>query len=410
MQILFSIALGLIGFATYKISYSALRNQWPQSYLGLSETFALRTIERWWRLLLFRAVPSFILTVMLVVTSWRIVASEVVVVSIATGLHLITSNGLALVRSFLPRTTDSRVNYAGYHLGAIVSVLIGTCVALFISPFAGRFVPTPDQLVTNLWLALFIAVAGGFFLGIARNERRVPFDGKYFVDRARREVGIDLQDQLFEIAILERADPVLLRSLMIAEVLQRPRWFRQLEYFKGRFRSRGSYGVMQVNASRPIDDLESIRITARELTGMWGVQVSSGMLTTNENSIWRGAGHHNGDRLPIENVMTIYQQLFFQVPWSLFVPYATFASPLRIVEARRYVDAIGLRGIAAGGSINFSWVVDGALGNSTHEKDPSDAFWAFEAKIPISADQVEISSDGTRLGVFDLSIEKLLAA
>ena len=46
---------------------------------------------------------------------------------------------------------------------------------------------------------------------------------------------------------------------MIIENIQRPCWFRRIETLIGKVARRGSYGIMQVQADRPLSNKQSIK-------------------------------------------------------------------------------------------------------------------------------------------------------
>lgn len=56
------------------------------------------------------------------------------------------------------------------------------------------------------------------------------------------------------------ADQSLVVAVMLVENLQRPKWLRRLENGIGRFRSSGTYGVMQAPSEKPVSDEQSITI------------------------------------------------------------------------------------------------------------------------------------------------------
>lgn len=57
----------------------------------------------------------------------------------------------------------------------------------------------------------------------------------------------------------------LVIAVVLAEVQQRPRWFRRLERLGGKVLGAGTYGVAQVAADNPITDEESIDILVDRL-------------------------------------------------------------------------------------------------------------------------------------------------
>ena len=65
-------------------------------------------------------------------------------------------------------------------------------------------------------------------------------------------------DYARESAAREGLDPDLVETVILIEAIQRPRWFRRLEFMKGIIFRKGTYGIMQVQSPRPIRDRTSI--------------------------------------------------------------------------------------------------------------------------------------------------------
>ena len=61
-----------------------------------------------------------------------------------------------------------------------------------------------------------------------------------------------------------KADSTLVKAVCIAEDIERPKWFRNLERLVSFIKKRGTYGIMQVKADKFVSDEESIEIAIRE--------------------------------------------------------------------------------------------------------------------------------------------------
>ncbi|MFU8872655.1 hypothetical protein [Micromonospora sp. SL4-19] len=133
---------------------------------------------------------------------------------------------------------------------SIAAALLG---GLGPGPF-GFVVPPIDEFFKAIWTAVFVAVLGVVVLDATRMRHQA---GDLY-DIAVREAPRRLVDHAQQKAKEAGADEDLVLAVLYAENLQRPHWFRRLEYVKGRFFPRGSYGVMQVTSPTPISDEESI--------------------------------------------------------------------------------------------------------------------------------------------------------
>lgn len=115
-------------------------------------------------------------------------------------------------------------------------------------------VPPIDEYFKSLWGTILVAILAAIVIA----KTRVQLDVGRLVNRSRKEVGLRLRALARSEATRVGADADLVEAILLTENLQRPKWFRQLERVKGSLFPRGSYGVMQVTADRPISDDESI--------------------------------------------------------------------------------------------------------------------------------------------------------
>lgn len=342
METVLTFALLLAGFGLTQLSYAAVKSGWPEVYVALSETFALGVIARWWRILAFRGVPVFLVVLLISATAGRVGANAAIAAAGCVILHLVFSNVGALIRSFLPGTKEFTVNYAPYHFTVVLVVVISAVLANLATPALQVLVPSPSEMVSNLWIAGLVAVTGALFVRLGSAQLPPPFGGQYFLERATRDVGVDLQDDLFIAAKERGADPVLLLAIMVAEVLQRPSWVRAAERLVGRFRPTGSYGVMQVRSSRPLTDQESIEIASTQLSGQWGMSIQNGVMQPVAGQIWSAAAAHQGDAVHAQNVLQIYTHLFYQ---AQFTPSPWCST--HIFQVRRNISSLGIRGVTS---------------------------------------------------------------
>jgi hypothetical protein len=128
-------------------------------------------------------------------------------------------------------------------------------------------VPPVDEFFKALWTGAFVSVIAVIALNTT-NQRRGPGD---LADTARREADDELTTYARNRAREAGTDEHLVLAILYTENLQRPPWFRRLEYLKGRLFPHGSYGIMQVTSPRPISDKESIDMAIEKY--LRGVQI-----------------------------------------------------------------------------------------------------------------------------------------
>ena len=388
MEILLSVLLGSVGALALWGLYRALQLNWPEQYASLNDTFALRVNQTWWRFLLYRFVPVFGAGVALWATAGRLKLHPIVTIVTMVVIHLLHTNAIALAQSFgkLQARQKFTINYASYHLMAIGLVALAATGSVIFGASLAFLVPKPSVLLENLWVAIFIAIAGGVALSVIgrRPDGARTFDPQYFVWRADRDVGIELSDIAYKAAMDYRCDPILLRSIMFAEALQRPRWVRNIERVKGVFFKRGTYGVTQESADQPISDEEAIHRTARSLSHCWAVTLEEWGFAGNDGLIWKHSAHHNEDVRFIAGVQEIYRSLSYS-PQSM--AYELESRELKILEVRRYPHRFGMRAVTSANVLSFSYTsASGDLAQTRIERPedvPQAELWAFELSFDV---------------------------
>lgn len=384
-SILSSLGLGIGGALAIWGLYRALRITWPDQYMSLNDTFALRVTQTWWRLTLYRFVPVFFAAIAIGTTTDRLHGIAALAIWTASVLHVLTSNFTSLLEGFgaLKKRGDFVVNYGSAHLAAIGVVLVATVLGQFLQPSLSVLVPEPSVLLENLWIAVFIAIAGGIVVGVVGERPKDArfFGSDYLVWRAIRDVRIDLMDAAFKASVDTQGDPILLRSIIFTEALQRPRWVRSLERAKGLIFKKGTYGVAQASADAPISDVESINRAARCLSGLWGIENLAGFWVPNEDLMWRAAARHNEDFAFIDGVKKIYFAIQAQ---SYRVPQFPASAPVYLVETRRYSHEAGLRMISSVNLLSISYKEPGGQVATQFKLRPEGAAtWALEFRIPM---------------------------
>jgi hypothetical protein len=183
---------------------------------------------------------------------------------------------------------------------------------------AGRFgfvVPPIDELFKSLWGTTFVAIVAAIVIA----KTRVQLDLGRLVNRSRKEVGSRLRELARSEALKSGTDPDLVESVLLAENLERPRWFRQLERAKGRLFPHGSYGVMQVTSDSPINDEDSIiRAVAEHLHGVVVQRRSDGYL--DYQSVETAFRQYNND--------PVFVSLATQIFWLIGIPNNVQSEPV----------------------------------------------------------------------------------
>jgi hypothetical protein len=386
---------GLAGSALLAAAYYGFEFQWPGTYRNLANTFNLNIRSRLSRLVGFRAGPVFVASILIWTVAHFYGGSGWLAVTISTAIYILSTNGRAFIRSLSPGRPEALINYGSYHaLAATIAASAGS-VASFVAPHVSALVPTMQSLVDGAWTALLIAVSAGFILRASSASRDDTVGPRYRYERAKSDAGIDLFDYLFRAAAEHSVDPLIARSVAVAEILQRPRWVRSAERLLGRFRSQGSYGVMQITSTKPISDQESIRRFCVAHSGERGFRFATeDYASMHDGQLWQVGGSHNGDKEFIDSITESYEWYLAQVEW---IQSSESFGAIGIIERRRYATEVGFR-IAT----NCEGIYGRALpgGPELNLRRPSGtevgAWWYFEYRVPANMWRVFIGEeDGT---------------
>lgn len=212
--------------------------------------------------------------------------------------HVVWTNGVAIWNR------RSELGFATvWVFGVISGVFVigagtfGGMVARFDG--ASALLPDVDEIATTLWTAGIAAILGAYLLRITNRPRKDPYDS------SRASISDDLWEYAREQANANQADPAVVKAIMVAENLQRPRWLRRIESLKAKLGMDGTYGIMQVGFKEAINDRVSIRKACQShLSNAQPTRTRSGY--AQPESIRDIALAHNPDPKFAELVTVIY--------------------------------------------------------------------------------------------------------
>ena len=240
-----------------RLFYTAVRIEWPSNYLTAQDAAGLivrRSVQRY---LLFVLGPVYLASLLMATVAMR-EGSHGLLVGLTIGLlHGIRHSGYR-IRATLAEQPDSRLRTRGVLLHGTL-LLLSLIAALLGGLGPGPFdfvVPPLEEFFIAFWTVALLAVVGVIVI----NKTKYPSSVEDLSAIAMREAPSDLVNYAREKANEAGVDVRLVLAILYAENLQRPAWFRRLERIKGKVFRRGSYGIMQVSAVRPISDTESIDI------------------------------------------------------------------------------------------------------------------------------------------------------
>lgn len=295
-----SIALGAMMSSVLWVFYRHVEDEWPTAYGTVSSKFDLFSRR---------------------VIGWHL-ASRLVVVFAASALtaHVAIAFGgnasvavgvLALSHVWLTSVRALREARSLHHRGALVAtynailtvlLLAAAWLGLVVAPHVPWAFPSADALVDALWIAIAVAVA----LTAIQRLARISYENEDSkTAQATLDVGVDAIAALDTSAARHDAHAGIMRAIVLAEALQRPRWIRRIERAVGRFRPGGTYGVAQVWAERPLSDADSLDLLGEGLAGS-----ASRLRGCDEDTAYLYAEayfeEHNPDRVFIDQALEFF--------------------------------------------------------------------------------------------------------
>jgi len=409
-----SIWIGCLGSSILFGLYRAVEWRWPERYLGMHETFGLSSQETWLRFVAYRAVPTYLVVATCCVTVGRVGGSPWIAAIVMWLLSIVLTHGRIVFDAL--RSRRGEVNYAGYHLQMILLLTAVIVVAVMTGDSWGKLVPQPEEFLIAIWSGLLVAGLGGFVIVTLkpRSESAPYYGASYFIERATRDVGLDLMDWLFTESLRTGADPVLLKSILVVEAVQRPRWLRRIERVGVSLGIAKTSGVMQMTSTKALSDKDSITLAAEAYAGLWSLRYrDSGeysMWEPDLGSLWPVATRHNGDGAFAEAVGQVANSLIYGSPAFNYTD-----SPDRgvVLELRRYPEHFALRGVTTSAVVVVVESSDGKvlnLGQATLAIAAPGSLRAWEAQVSPRADEIRIldvqGGVGTTLHLKDGEITK----
>lgn len=241
-----SILVGITFGIILNILYSAVRHTWPENYFGLDGSVDPIISRNAYRYLIFRFVPPFVAVAASALTAERF-----------GGRPLLAGMATAVIH--ILRLVPAAINAGRAGRRRLLSATIIVAMILIALAFGAvqaravfdPVIPRPSELVANLWAGLLAAIGAVYLQRVALVKRspgalvrrslcEIPVDPVRVGTARLRENGID--------------DKILL-AILAAENLQRPPWFRAIEYRLPDFLD-ATTGLLQ--QKRAVSDSDSI--------------------------------------------------------------------------------------------------------------------------------------------------------
>lgn len=297
-----TLALSAAMFAGLFGIYGAMQSHWPASYVNITTTSGqLGRFSLLW-FLIFRSAPTFMVASVASVSAERLGLSPSCTVILGLVLYAIYALHHS-IRGPLGMSSRGKVVFVGC-IGISLSIISGL-LALWFGDRLAALIPEPSALLDAIWTAAFVAVM------YAASKRllsaKVTRESLYV--RAKRDIGAKAWEFSQEGADRYNVSILAVRAVLLAEAIQRPRWFRFLERLlqcvRGLFRDEGTTGIAQVRSRWPVSDEASVESLCADMQAWASEKGEIGGV----KSVEKYARHRNDDDIFVESVAEQYTLL-----------------------------------------------------------------------------------------------------
>lgn len=251
-----SVATGLVAALALNLVYRRIQSEWPQSYFSLTDYWSHVKALVPSRYIVFRFGPVVLVGLFgvrqmeaLEWPAWPFSAVTFVAHAGATSLRA----GWRIVRY---RRSDERWGpLLVLHLVTTAAVAGCLVAATLLGDWISVLVPDLESIRNEIWAALLGSMLTFAFIRSTRAPQRTLAD---IIATQRQRIGPELLSYARRTAAENDLDAKIVETVLLVESIQRPQWFRRLEWLKGILFRSGSYGIMQVQTQRPIGDRASI--------------------------------------------------------------------------------------------------------------------------------------------------------
>lgn len=235
-EILSSIAVGAFCGLLLNVFFLAVKHEWPTNYFNLMGSVDPMISRNFVRYSIFRFVPPVVGVLAASITTERMGGSVTWAVVAALLMHL-----HRVLFGILRDLSRARFGRAVAMFIVVVIVIATSVGATTIRSFFTALVPTPGELVANIWAGVLAAI-GAVYLHKVSMVRKEP---KCIAARFMEEIPWDVVQYALNRSVASAVPPEALVSVMIAENMQRPRWLRRLETWAPGLKSSRTLHIMQ---------------------------------------------------------------------------------------------------------------------------------------------------------------------
>lgn len=278
LDVIYSIALGVLGGVFLKASYTLVHSKWPKSYTYSFVSYKLTRVNLVVLASFYFFPPYFTCLIVYKIASRENLIACLVLITCVT-YFICTTFRQAIIEDLHSDSSRKFINVI-FDLSKVFTSILAAVLA-YLSSRLFWIVPEPKDFINTIWTAIFATVfffsAGQWSSGsgkdseplLYRLSNTVDMDQKVKVWRCiKKDVGEKSWNYLFAAADNFGIYTPLLLGIVGVEVIERPRWFRRFERVFGYFNfglHEFTYGITQEHSKRPISDRHAIDLTCRWL-------------------------------------------------------------------------------------------------------------------------------------------------
>lgn len=380
-----STTIGLVLALLLRGFYATVSSEWPRHYFSAKTTIENHSRSNLSRYMVLRLGPVYIFAVLGATIALRAGASAILAVGTLITAHLATSTFRAAWKLWkYDRAAASPLTIL-YHTLSTTGAIGAGFLAVMTSPHLQAFVPRGTDAVNAIWTAALAAILGaGLRKAMARDDP-MPMDR---IRKARADIGDQVWAHCDTAAATNDTDPELLRAIIVAEALQRPRWIRRFENLFGRIFGPGTYGVAQMHSLHPIDDIQSIDLLAVSLQGARPKVDEQGHACVERTRAI--LERHNSSETFLDSALEIYSKLLPQPIERTKRRAPDGRGIIEVIDIQRDGQMFVISGTASVHEGNLQTVVDGVTVPATVVHPGAPGRGKFVREVPISTNQVEL--------------------
>jgi hypothetical protein len=235
-EILASAGIGLFCGLLLNVFYVVVKHEWPANYFGIGGSVDPIISRNVIRYSLFRLAPPAIAALAAATTAERANGHTFVTVAVVLVVHLVR-----VVLASAREVKRGQILKGASSLLVVILVVGISTVFVSIREFFAPLIPSPGDLVANLWAGLLAAI-GAVYLQRVSMVRRTPASLAY---KSLLEMPRDVLHYAVKKSFDCDVDSKVVLSIMIAENMQRPKWFRRLELKTPGNKDERTTGIMQ---------------------------------------------------------------------------------------------------------------------------------------------------------------------